>query len=696
MSYRARLSVLLASTVIGAMGVVATASAQEAETEASTKKSTGYTMLDLIVIGAGRDKVAIDTPQAVTVLDQETIDDAQASTIGEIFSSVPGVSIVGSDRAGGQSFNIRGVGDLASADESKIIVSVDGAVKFYEQYRMGSFFSDPELYKSVEVLRGPASSTLYGAGAIGGVVNFTTKDADDFIKDGHKAAVRLKSQYDTNMGGALGSVIAAYTFSDQTSVLLNGNFRSNQNFIAGSGDVISGSDAKSISGLAKVTHRFGDQGEQVLRASYQRWSSDADNTDYSQTGTLSAFGKIDRDITDQTAVISYENPATANSFLDLKANLTYSDTQVKQSNSDSGAGGILSDSKYGYQTWSAKLENTFESKWSQFENYLTLGTQLSYQQRVADSADGAITTHPEGNDRKIGIFAQDELIIADKLTLIPGVRLDFVSLDPDSSIVSATSQSDVAFSPKLAALYKFNDTLSIFGSIAHTERMPTLDEMFSTAGPGRGWTVNRTASMGLEKETSNNYEAGFSVAFDDLVQDGDGFRLKATGFYNDLRNLIDTRSSGTYAGPVSYYQNIGKARIMGIELEGSYDSTYAFGSFAFSRMFGEDLEAKTTLDSVPATTLNLTLGGKVPDYDLTFGWTGDFVATRRESNGTRFGAYSVHNLFASWKPQEGRMEDWEFRASADNIFDRKYLNSLAGDEGKGRTFKLTATKQFNW
>ena len=35
-----------------------------------------------------------------------------------------------------------------------------------------------------------------------------------------------------------------------------------------------------------------------------------------------------------------------------------------------------------------------------------------------------------------------------------------------------------AFSPKVAALYKFNDNFNVFGSVAHTERLPTLDEMF--------------------------------------------------------------------------------------------------------------------------------------------------------------------------------------------------------------------------
>jgi hemoglobin/transferrin/lactoferrin receptor protein len=53
----------------------------------------------------------------------------------------------------------------------------------YESYRMGGFMSDMELYKRVEVLRGPAAGTLYGSGVLGGVINFTTKDASDFLED---------------------------------------------------------------------------------------------------------------------------------------------------------------------------------------------------------------------------------------------------------------------------------------------------------------------------------------------------------------------------------------------------------------------------------------------------------------------------------------------------------------------------------
>ncbi|MBD1547535.1 TonB-dependent receptor [Labrenzia aggregata] len=688
---------LMCGVAANAVVMCGQALAQDAE---NTQDQGSNTTLSEIVVGAGVPKVAIDTPQAVTVIDQEAIDEKQPTTIGDIFTQIPGVSIVGSDRIGGQSFNIRGIGDLGAADESKIIVSVDGAVKFYEQYRMGSFFSDPELYKRVEVLRGPASSTLYGSGALGGVITFTTKDAEEYLQPGETGAVQLKTQYNSNKDGILGSVIAAYAFNDQTSVLLNGNVRKQGEYETGNGTPIAGSDFLSFSGLGKVTHHFGDANEQTIRLSYQRWQSNADDTAYSQTGTL-GFGTIDRDITDQTVILSYENPASDNPWLNLKANLSLSDTHVVQSDSSLAAvspSQLFQDGEYTYRTWAGKLENTFEKSGAGFMNYLTIGTQLSYQQRLATSTSGAIGFHPEGTDTKLGLFAQDEFIWNERLTLIPGIRADFVNLEPDSAISGASSMSDVALSPKLAVMYKFNETLSLFGSAAHTERMPTLDELFSTSGATGTYPGGRSASISLDKETSNNFEAGFGLSFRDILSADDGLQLKTTGFYNLLDNLITTNPDTGLATAVPYYVNVEKAEIYGVEIEGAYESRYAFGNLAFSRIFGKNTDTGQNLDTIPATTLALTLGGRLPQYDVSFGWRGLFaesIATGATSDGP-FAGYAVHDLFADWTPEDGRMAGWQVRASVENVFDKVYRNNLAGDDGPGRTFKLTLAKKLSW
>lgn len=56
---------------------------------------------------------------------------------------------------------------------------------------------DPELLSSVEVVRGPASS-LWGSGAIGGVVSQNTKSAREMLDEGQSFGGYLKQGYETN------------------------------------------------------------------------------------------------------------------------------------------------------------------------------------------------------------------------------------------------------------------------------------------------------------------------------------------------------------------------------------------------------------------------------------------------------------------------------------------------------------------
>ncbi|MEO8686488.1 MAG: TonB-dependent receptor plug domain-containing protein, partial [Devosia sp.] len=315
-------------------GVALTLSgAQGAAAQAKNVNTTNITLLERLVIGAGAPKVAINTPQAVTVVNQADIDQAQASTTGELFASVPGVSMVGSERQFGEAFNIRGIGTTEnSSDGSRVIVNIDGTPKFNEQYRMGSFFSDPELYKQVEVLRGPASSTLYGAGALGGVINFTTKDASDFIREGYSGATRLKTGFSSNGLQTLTSALVAQQITDTFEVLATANWRRAEDRDLAKGVALAGSGFDTLSGLVKGTLHFGDNNEQVLRASYQRWFSDAKDQPYAQTSTQASFGITDRTVIDQTAVLTWENPATDNPWVDLKVSLSYSDTTNEQTN----------------------------------------------------------------------------------------------------------------------------------------------------------------------------------------------------------------------------------------------------------------------------------------------------------------------------------------------------------------------------
>ena len=59
-------------------------------------------------------------------------------------------------------------------------------------------------------------------------------------------------------------------------------------------------------------------------------------------------------------------------------------------------------------------------------------------------------------------------------------------------------------------------------------------------------------------------------------------------------------------------------------------------------------------------------------------------------------AWSTLDLFASWKPNQGPLEGTEILASVDNVFNADYRENLDLDRSKGRTFKLTLSKQFDY
>lgn len=661
--------------------MVAMAGMAAAQDTNVAERQDRVTLLQRLVVGAGVEKVAIDTPQAVTVVEQEDIDREQASTVGELFTLVPGATMSGSDRQLGQSFNIRGIGGPETAgDQGRIIVTVDGVTKFFEQYRMGGFFSDPELYKRVEVLRGPASSTLYGAGALGGVINFTSKDASDFLDPDEKMALRLKSTYDSNPDGILGSAIFALRPNDQFEFLAAGNYRHAGTYTTGNGTEVPGSEIDAPTGLLKGTFRFGDNNEQVLRASYQQFYTNADDQFYNQTDQT-FFGTVDREVWDKTAIIAYENPATDNDWIDLRIQASYSDTVVDQYNSS-----LIPtlNKKYGYETYEFQIDNTVEFAGDRFQNFLTVGSQSSFQERtnlrLAPSG-----THPQGSRIATGAFVQNEFIWDESLTLIAGARVDWQEVRP-TDIAGAEDQQHIGFSPKLAAHYKFNETFAAFGSIAHTERAPTIDEVFDAGN------VNQPL---LDLEKANSYEAGLAFSFWDVAQTADALQVKTTGFYSDIEDLIT--DNGQTARP--RYTNTDSARIYGAEVELAYDSDRIFANAAYTYTIGENRTTGTPLNTIAPHEFAATLGARMPEYGVSFGWTGRFVAAQDRVVGTTTtrqptDSFQLHDVFVSWKPEDGMFENMEASLRLENIFNEQYREFLSGTPGKGRTVKVSLARKF--
>ncbi|WP_323006446.1 TonB-dependent receptor domain-containing protein [Pseudorhodobacter sp.] len=661
-------------------------------------------LLGRIILGAGQPKVAMDTPQAVTLVEQEDLDRDQPETLTELFKTVPGVQGAGaSARPLGQAFNIRGIGNSEqTASESRIIVTVDGAPKFFEQYRMGSFFGDLELFKRVEVLRGPASSTLYGSGAIGGAVAFTTKDASDFIPEDKTTTLRFKSAYDSNGNGSKQSLIFA-TKQGGAAYLGALNYSTGKDVKDGAGKVLPGTAHENVSGLLKGTWALGE--EQSLTLSMSRTDSDLDDTVVAQTGgaAVAGFGTADVHTIDDTVALTWKNPVSDSTFWDVSAALSFTNTRVEKDNFSFGsmcAPGrsiVLCDSAYGYKTTSLRLENTADLSAGAWENFLTFGVQVSQQTRSASSIAGPLAFHPEGKDNKLGAYVQGEFVWNDRLTLIPGVRVDFGDVTPSAAAIAAggAAQKDSAISPKLAVMYKVNDSWSVFGSVARTERMPTMDELYSSEAASS--LPARTPSLNLAKESADTIELGFTYQRTGLFAADDRLQLKATAFHNDVTNMIATTPRVAGGAAVPYFSNIAAAKLWGVEVEADYDADRWFAQLAYSNVRSKDRSTGLTLADTPAENVALTLGAKLPDQNLTIGWRAAYFDKITTSSATTSGAaYDSHDVFVTWKPQDGVLAGLDLNLSLTNVFDADYRNNLSLDAAPGRSAKLSIGKSFSW
>jgi vitamin B12 transporter len=141
------------------LAVAAPAAAQE------TKK------VDPVVVTA----TTVDTPSeqvgvALSVVTGEDIKTYHYPTLDDAFRNIPGVSVHKSGGYGKLStMTIRG------ANPNQVLILVDG-VRVSSPTLGQTDLSDisPDLIERIEVIRG-GQSTLYGADAIGGVVNIITK-----------------------------------------------------------------------------------------------------------------------------------------------------------------------------------------------------------------------------------------------------------------------------------------------------------------------------------------------------------------------------------------------------------------------------------------------------------------------------------------------------------------------------------------
>ncbi|MVO14694.1 TonB-dependent receptor domain-containing protein [Parasedimentitalea huanghaiensis] len=627
--------------------------------------------LGVIELGDSKREVQVGTATAVTVINQEEIDDRQAGTIAELIDSVPGVTLVNGNTPQGSGINIRGFGANGTyGTDAKVLVVVDGATTGAEElYRIGNqLFTDPELYSEVSVIRGTVGSFEFGSGVVGGVVQLETKNASDFT--GGEIGVRLRQVLEATSNGAgfASSTIAAWQPTDNLEFLFNYTVRDQDDYKTADGTVVTNSKFRMPSYLVKGRYTFGDDNAHAITLSYNDSTTDEKDVPYDTFGTTGgSFGNVDRKTHSKIAVLQYDYNPSGNDLIDLSVNLSRSEQAIDQTclpaTAPHGCFSVV-DADHNYETTKLTIKNTAYFLTGSVEHNLRAGIEFSQRDRLdAPSAPG-------GSDKRLALFAVDEILVNQNLTLTPALRYETQDIKGDTAPNNASYSND-ALMGGLSARYEFDSGFAVFASAAYTEMMPIIDDL-------------GTPLFMTQPEKSRTYEGGVSYTQGDLFSTGDALQVKA--------NIYQT-----YVWDVTSYSNVANIDVKGIELEASY--SHASGFYADFNATSADGTSTTNagVDSkwiyAPETSARLTLGKRFGEA-LDVSW--ELVAAQSTTGvgNIALAGYGVNNLRATYRPQSGAFKGAEFRFGVENILDATYQSQLSTRVAPGRNFKLTMAKTF--
>lgn len=599
--------------------------------------------LDRIVVTATlNERAQKDVASDVSVIDALEIDRRQVQDLADLVRYEPGVSATGSATGGGR-FGIGGL-SIRGLGGNRVRIELDG-IAVPDSFAIGSFSSagrdvvDVDALKNVEIVRGAASS-LYGSDALGGVVSFATKDPADYLGENGGPFASAKLLYDSADRGS--AVTATYAGGNAAhGIALVATHREGA-ATSNEGDVDSADatrtrpnpqDTASNALLAKYVHTAGSG--RVDRLTLDGDHGDVDTDVLSGVTNAPTTALAGRDTRDRLrASFGQEIPlalAVADK-VDWKAYAQRSETT--QDTFEDRAATAASGAKQRFRRFEfdqrvlgaeATLRKSLATK--AVEHDITYGVDIS-RTRTEEKRDGyqrdvatgeitnvvlpdAFPVHdfPTTDTTAAALFAQDEMRLANgRLSLIPGVRVDYFKLDPrrdalysEANPVAPAALEGASVSPKLGAIWRFDDVLSAFAQYARGFRAPPYNDV-NLGFTNLQFGYTSIPNPDLDPETSNGFEAGLRAT-------GSLGWFSVSAYENRYRDFIESQAVVAVdpdTGFITFQSiNLNRVRIRGVEaryglrlgaLADALDGWTLKGSLARSR--GEDETADQPLVSV--------------------------------------------------------------------------------------------------
>ncbi|WP_262689385.1 TonB-dependent hemoglobin/transferrin/lactoferrin family receptor [Kordiimonas aestuarii] len=649
-----------------------------------------------ITVSATKNPVeAFSTPSSVSVVSKDEIDDLMASNISDVFASVPGLIFDGGPRRNGQTPAIRGM-----AGEG-VVVLFDGVRQSFLSGHDGRFFIEPDLLKSAEVVRGGGSS-LYGSGAVGGVISLNTVDAADLLQEGSNAGYRLSGGYqDVNEEWLYGATVFGRSGDGKFDTVASLSFRNSDDIALGDGNSLQADDSIA-SGIVKASYQVTDALK--LSGSWLGYRNDAvepNNGLGNNTGDL-----MEKDIVSDTFRTGLDfNPES--NLVNFAFVGYVNKANVKESDLDSDR--VINRD---VETVGVSFDNRSRFEFSQNSNFtLTYGGEYYRDEQAGtDTAtpDGTRGGVPDATAKTLGLFIQGELV-ADtalgEIILIPGVRYDKFK---NSAVGVDVETSEGKTSPKFAASWSPVDEFMIFGSYSEAFRAPSYNEIFADdlhfvipLGPGVEAPNFFIPNADLRPERSKTWEFGAGVDFTDLFSTGDRFTFKGAYFNSDVTDLIDLEVNfefslpcfvpgmpGTCNAGTSRNINTGRAELKGFELEGMYDSEWFRLMASYSSVDGKDKDTGDYVGILSPNRIYMSGEVKMPSLDSRLGARMNIASRFDKVNdpADERPGYETLDLFLVWQPDEA-FKGLRVDLGVDNVFDTEAQTVFAGVVDPGRNMK---------
>lgn len=727
--------ILTGTLVLGAAFSSTVYATEDPKEQKSEKKNEVIKLPTLSVV----ESLHNSTSAGSSVLKKADIDRTQADNIAQLLDQLPGVSMSGSPRPGGQTLNIWGMGD-----QEDIKITLDDAPKGFEKYMQGSVFIEPELIKRVEVDKGP-HNLLNGNGGFGGSVKLVTKEANDLLRPDEDWGGFVKQSYHTNDRQWINSgALYGRDLDGFADGLLYVSKRNGHNIKRPNGTHFEYSQNNQISYLLKTNFYPSDAHTISLSAmrsesdGWQPWAANRDKMaapspkDVEEYGWDGAWKRklVFRDQLDQNYTAKWNIAPENNPWLNLTMLYAYSKTKQNDTRPENAS--PYFSSSMGNKSWVDYTDNLIDinnksvfstgmikhellvgTRWHKNERNVLMFNKDKIKNKNYNYGYYQPGYMPAGDQFAYSFYMQDSLKIG-SVTVTPGVRYDHVKnrgkennapLYNDTSPESNHDYSSVTYtgwSPHLGILWQTNKNLSLFADISRTWRAPIVDEQYEVQGNISGL---RGSSRDLAVERMAGIRLGAILDFDNLILEDDSLQIRTTLFRNRGKDEIfrrrgiyckaqlDSGSTNSCRTSLGNYRNLPGYTIEGLEIETFYDSPTLFGKLSFSTMRGQRdasprdpwLGHKTWIAEIPPTSAHAMLGFKIPQWQMAMGWKGDFIRKQDRSpidGDPKADSWSLPK--SKGYALHGLFASWrpsfikgfEARVTVDNLFNRDYYPYL--------------------